>query len=201
LARYARAPLSGTIDSRIAWLETATAQPLDRWLLSGPFGERAWFNYCSWGCDARISQRFHALREQHPWAFSASLTNRLCYAGLGIQEPGSRLALELVGGTRLPSWLRSLVLANIPSYAGGQQLGARIDAGDGFCDAFALPGGVALGLGLSGVRRPRRLGTHQALQLRLGRQTFLQIDGEPLVAQSGVYRVAHGGRVRLLVGP
>lgn len=199
LARYAGAPLGGAIDARLAWLESATPRPLDRWLLRGPEAERAWFNYCSWGCDARISQRFHRLRDLHPWAFAASLTNRACYVGLGLQEPGSNLAIELVGRDALPGWLRSLVLANIPSYAGGQRLGARIDPTDGRCNAFALPAGVALGLGLSGVRRPRSLGTHRTLHLRLDRPAFLQIDGEPLPAQPGDYHVAHGGRVRLLV--
>lgn len=201
LARFAGAPLRGSIDERLHWLESTTITPLDRWVLHGPTGERSWFNYCSWGCDARIVQRFHCLRDQHPWAFTSSMTNKICYAGLGLQDCGSQLALDITsdGATKAsPSWLRSLVLANIPSYAGGRRLGSQIVAGDGRCDAFALPAGIALGLGLSGIRRPRSLGRYHELRVRLGRPVFLQVDGEPLVAQPGDYRIQHGGRVRLL---
>jgi len=201
LARFAGAPLSGSIDQRLAWLEAAVVTPLDRWVLQGPTGERSWFNYCSWGCDARIVQRFHRLRDHHPWAFASSLTNKLCYAGLGLQDFGSPLAVDISSAAhaaRAPTWLRSLVLANIPSYAGGRRLGNQIAASDSACDAFALPAGIALGLGLSGMRKPRSLGAHHDLCVRLGRPAFLQVDGEPLIAQPGIYRINHGGRVRLL---
>jgi hypothetical protein len=189
------------MDERLAWLAAAVPRVLDRWMLHGPAGDRPWFNYCSWGCDARIAERFHRLRDQHPWAFSSRLTNLACYAALGLQEQGAALALQLrgAGASSVPTWLRSLVLANIPSYAGGRRLGDGISADDGACDAFALPSGLALGLGLSGVRRPRNLGAHRDLDLHLARPAFLQVDGEPLAAPAGRYRVRHGGRVRLLV--
>src|SRR5688500_17116783 len=58
LARVARAPLAGGLDARLAWVGGARSEVLDRWLLRGPAGQRAWFNYCSWGCDARIAGRF-----------------------------------------------------------------------------------------------------------------------------------------------
>lgn len=202
LARQCAAPLGGPMDLRLAWLAAAQARPLDRWLLSGPTGERAWFNYCSWGCDARIAQRFHRLRDLHPWAFASSLTNKAYYAGIGLQELGSPLALRLGGdgvSGPIPAWTRSLVLANIPSYAGGRRLGSHIAMADGRCDAFALPSGIALGIGLSGIRRPRALGSHRQLDLRLARPAFLQIDGEPLTASPGAYRVVPGGRVQLLM--
>jgi diacylglycerol kinase family enzyme len=204
LARYSGVPLRASFAARSAWLESAEPRPLDRWVLSGPGGERAWFNYCSWGCDARIVARFHRLREQHAWAFASALTNKACYVGLGFQEHGAPLALTMAADGQvwpLPAWLRSLVLANINSYAGGRRLGKGIQGADGRCDVFALPAGLALGLGLGGVRRPRALGAGQNIRLQLGRPAFFQVDGEAQPAPPGEYTIARAGCVRLLTGP
>jgi hypothetical protein len=182
-------------------LKAGRISDLDRWLLSGPSFTRPWFNYCSWGCDARIAERFHRLRDLHGWAFMSPSMNKACYVGLGLQEPGSPLALSLSAGGKarqVPSWLRSLVVSNIASYAGGRRLGPEIRGDDGRCDAFALPAGLALGFGLSGVRRPRAMGAHRSLQIRLFRPDFLQVDGEPMAAPAGDYRIHQQGCVRLL---
>lgn len=202
LARVAHAPLAGGLDARLAWLSAARVEVLDRWLLAGPAGQRAWFNYCSWGCDARIAGRFQRLRDLHGFFLRARATNLLCYAGLGLQEAGSplALALELSGrAEHIPRWVRSLVLANIPSYAGGCRLGPRIVSSDGRCDVFSLGSGIALGIGLSGWRRPHAHGAHTGAMVHLRRACHLQLDGEPALAVPGTYRIDHGGTVRLLV--
>jgi len=204
LARVAQAPLSGPLAARLAWLTTAQAQPLDRWTLAGPSGRRAWFNYCSWGCDARIAGRFQRLRDLHGGLLRARAANLLCYAGLGLHEPGAALGIDLVlptGNVVLPGWTRSLVVANIPSYAGGRRLGPRIAADDGRCDVFGLGSGIALGIGLSGWRRPRGHGAHAGMAVRLRRGLHLQLDGEPALAPPGTYRIDHGGVMRLLCAP
>lgn len=203
LARASGTPLAGALDARLAWLTTARSRPLDRWLLIGPGAQRSWFNYCSWGCDARVARRFQRLRDLHGGFLRARALNLLCYAGLGLQEAGSilPLVLTLAGRTEpIPAWSRSLVLANIPSYAGGRLLGSGIAMGDGRCDLFSLASGVALGLGLSGWRRPRRHGAHPGALLRVRRPLHLQLDGEPMLALPGAYRVVHGGAVLLLGG-
>jgi len=201
LARVAGAPLAGALDARLAWLTTAKAQALDRWLLVGPAGQQSWFNYCSWGCDARIAARFQRLRDLHGAFLRSRTANLLCYAGLGLQECGSLLALQVqLSGQahQIPGWARSLVVANIPSYAGGRRLGPRIASGDGRCDVFSLGSGIALGIGLSGWRRPRGHGAHDRAVVRLRHALHLQLDGEPALAPPGTYRIAHGGTVRLL---
>lgn len=201
LARVAGAPLAGGLDGRLAWLSAAHSEVLDRWLLRGPAGQQAWFNYCSWGCDARIAGRFQRLRDLHGAFLRSRVTNLLCYAGLGLMEAGSPLALavELSGRVApIPRWARSLVVANIPSYAGGRRLGPRIASGDGRCDVFSLGSGIALGIGLSGWRRPHGHGAHASAVVHLARACHLQLDGEPALAVPGTYRIDHGGTVRLL---
>jgi diacylglycerol kinase family enzyme len=203
LARVAGAPLGGPLDARLAWIAAARPRPLDRWLLSDPLGSvRAWFNYCSWGCDARIAGRFQRLRDLHGPFLRARAANLLCYAGLGLQEPGSDLGVEAAfgegAGAVVPAWARSLVVANIASYAGGRVLGPRIASDDGRCDVFSLAAGVALGIGLSGLRRPRSHGAHATVTLRLRRPLHLQLDGETRLAGPGRYRIALGGQVALL---
>lgn len=181
-------------------LETARPHPLDRWLLDGPNGRSAWYNYCSWGYDARVAGRFHQLRRMHQPLFRWRLANLACYAGIGMQEPGVALSdcLSADLPRPVPAWARSLVVANITTYGGGRKLADDIASDDRQCDCFALGSGVAFGLGVSGLRRPHRLGRHQSLSLRLQRPLFMQLDGEASLAQAGQYRICHGGQVSVL---
>nr|MBA3707651.1 hypothetical protein [Planctomycetota bacterium] len=59
----------------LASLRSAPVRRLDRWTFSGGDGSRAWFNYCSFGYDARVAQRFHAVRDHHPYLFRATMLN------------------------------------------------------------------------------------------------------------------------------
>ncbi len=202
LARVLNYPASaasfGAAEAIVARLAVATARTMDRWLVAGPCGSRAWFNYCSWGFDARIAWQFDRLRRRHTSVLSSRAANLACYGAIGLQERGNDPGIKLPGGRPVPSWTRSLVLANIPSYAGGRRLGRFVRADDGRCDAFALGAGIAFGLGLSGWRLPLRLGVFSTLAVRLTRPCFMQLDGEPLAAGPGDYAVSHGGSVRLL---
>lgn len=188
---------TGRWSEALERLDAGSDRWLDRWLLRGPFLRRPWFNYCSWGLDARIAWRFHHLRLVQPGLFRSRLGNQMVYAGLGLIDPGGPLPLRLEG-RRLPSWARALVLSNIPSYAGGGCLGRGIRPDDAAVDAFVLGGGVLLGLGARGLRRPLRLGRQGGLVLRVFRRVPLQLDGEPMLAPPGRYVVEHGGRVRLV---
>jgi diacylglycerol kinase family enzyme len=203
LARVAGMPLSGSLDRSLSALQEAVPATIDRWVVSGPGGSRPWYNYCSWGGDARIAQRFHQVRDRHRWFFRSRASNLLAYAGAGLQEAGRAIdAGAISAGTPVivPSWTSSLVLLNIPSYAGGRSLGPGISSSDGMCDAFALGSGVALGMALSGRRRPRRLGRHRHLRLTLPYGGFFQVDGEPQLALPGEYQVDVSGSALLLAG-
>ena len=190
----------GRIDWSLSHLRLQRWAWVDRFTLTGPGFHRAWYNYCSWGCDARVARHFHAMRRDQGWLFRARLINKASYGLMGLIDHGSVLPLRLDGSV-LPSWGRALVLTNVPFYAGGGRLSARIRADDGHCDAFVLGSGLLMGLGIGGLRRPRGLGRHRRLELQLARSVPLQLDGEPLVATPGRWSVRHTGRVPLLVYP
>jgi len=196
---HRRQPLS----RRLAALAVAKRVALDRWLLRAPpsLGERCWFNYCSWGGDAHVVRHFHHLRDRHPPWFRSPLANQAIYLGLGMVDVPAPLAASLrwPQGPALPASMNSLVIANIASYAGGRRLGRQIAAGDGRCDVFALPSGLALGLRMVGWRRVQGLGAWSTLALVVDRPLSMQLDGEPLLAPPGDYSIQPGGQVDLLM--
>lgn len=195
-----RVPDLSALDGMLVRLQSARTSAHDRWVVEGPGGTLAWFNYLSLGVDARIARRFHRLRRHHPWLFAGGMMNKALYgaAAMGEVQQGLAGAVE-VAGVGLPSWARALVFANIASYAGGVALGTDISPVDGHLDGFVLGPGAALGLAAGGVRRPHRLAAAAAIELVLARPLVMQIDGEPSRAPAGRYRLRREGQVRVLV--
>jgi diacylglycerol kinase (ATP) len=203
LARHLGWPTTPPSAERLdAWLAHAIAAPerrIDRWVLSGPAGSRAWYNYWSIGDDAAAAHRFHHIRRVQPWLMRGGGLNKAMYGLCGLAEPGARLRACVERS--LPSGSGALVVAGIPSYAGGFRLGPLIRSDDRLADLFALPMGLGLGLMLAGRRRARPLGQAAAWELRFRRSVPMQLDGEPFIGAAGLWRVAHGGQVRVLSGP
>jgi diacylglycerol kinase (ATP) len=195
------APSDGELPRLLERLAQAPARALDRWVLEGPGKAQAWFNYLSFGLDARIALAFHRLRRRHPRLIRARLVNQALYGALGLCQPRLDLqrAIRLVGGPSLPPWTAALVAVNIPSYAGGVRLGPAIDAADRRLDLFPVAGGLGLGLVTARVRQPRSLGQAAELELELAHALPFQCDGEPGIADAGRYRVRWGGQVAVLV--
>lgn len=203
LAKHLGWPQDPPADAQLdAWLAHALAAPerrLDRWLLRGPGLERAWFNYWSVGDDAAAALRFHHIRRVQPWLMRGRGLNKALYGLCGLAEAGARL--RGCAGQALPPGAGALVLAGIPSYAGGVRLGAAIRSDDGLADLFALPMGLGLGLMLAGRRRARPLGRRPDWELRFRRAVPMQLDGEPFVGAAGIWRAGRAGQVRVLAGP
>jgi diacylglycerol kinase (ATP) len=195
-----RAADAASLDGLLVRLQNARTSAHDRWVVEGPSGAIAWFNYLSIGTDARIAMRFHRLRRHHPSLFRSPAVNRLLYAGLALSETQRPLAGRLVlPGSHLPDWTRAVVFANIPSYAGGVALGEDIHPVDGHLGGFVLGPGAALGLAAGGVRRPHSLGSHAQVDFILTQALVMQIDGEPSLAPPGRYCLRRVGMVRVLV--
>jgi diacylglycerol kinase (ATP) len=203
LARHLGWPVAPPTDGQLdAWLAHAIAAPqrrLDRWLLQGPEVDRAWFNYWSVGDDAAAALRFHHIRRVQPWLLRGRNINKAMYGLCGLAEAGARLRGCV--DRPLPGGCGALVVAGIPSYAGGLRLGQAIRSDDGLADLFALPMGLGLGLMIAGRRRARPLGSRAGWELRFNRAVPMQLDGEPFVGAPGTWRVVHGGQVRVLAGP
>lgn len=182
-----------------AWLAQAPECRLDRWILEGPGCHRAWFNYWSLGDDAAAASRFHGLRRSDPWLARGRMINKALYGVCGLHGCGAHLR----GGLDLavPPGTGAVVVASIPSYAGGLRLGPGIRADDGILDLFALPHGLALGLVLGRLRRARPIGRRSEIVFRLARRMPMQVDGEPFTGAAGCWRVRRDGQVRVLAGP
>lgn len=197
-------PAGAGHQGRIGWsldeLQRMRWAWIDRFTLTGPGFHRAWYNYCSWGCDARVARHFHAMRRDQAWLFRSRAVNKVYYGIMGLIDHGGHLPMRLEHGL-IPTWARALVLSNVPFYAGGGRLSPRVRADDGRCDAFALGSGLLMGLGIGGLRRPHRLGSHRRFQLELLRPLPMQLDGEPLLAAPGRWLIEHGGRVPVAIYP
>ncbi len=195
-----RLPDPSALDGLLVRLQNARTSAHDRWVVEGPAGTIAWFNYLSIGTDARVALRFHRLRRLHPWMFRGQAINRAMYGAVALSEPQLPLSrsLDLARHT-VPAWARAVVFTNIGSYAGGTALGRGIHAVDGHLDGFLLGPGSVLGLAAAGVRRPHPLGAMAQVDFTLRVPTAMQIDGEPSVAPPGRYSVRRVGMVRVLM--
>lgn len=201
LARHARVDLGLPWRTQVDRLRAAEPHRLDRWRLRGPGLDRIWYNYASFGGDARAAGRFHRWRDDHPGIFRSVAVNRLAYAAAGLQDLGAAVDGTLVAGSTRRLDVAACLFLNIPSYAGGQLRPAGTRADDGLCDVFAFPRGLGLGLALSGLRQARCLERGGRLIFQVHRSTFLQIDGEPRLARAGRYLIRSEGSVRLLMHP
>lgn len=203
LARHLGWPTAPPRISRIqTWLAHALAAPerrLDRWILEGPGCERAWFNYWSLGDDAAAAARFHQVRRVQPWLARGRLVNKALYGVCGLLGAGVHLRGGLDLG--LPAGSGALVVASIPSYAGGLCLGPGIRADDGILDLYALPHGLSLGLVLARLRQGRLIGRRSGIDFRILHRMPMQLDGEPFVGSPGWWRIRREGQVRVLAGP
>jgi diacylglycerol kinase (ATP) len=190
----------GRIDWCVNELQKGSWGHLDRFTVTGPGLSEPWYNYCSWGCDARVARHFHAMREHSPALFRVRTVNRLYYAILGLVDRGAPLAAA-INGISAPAWAHALVCSNIPYYAGGGSLGPQVVADDGLSETFALGPGLLLGLATRGLRRPRCLAQGGTVTVTLRRSMPMQLDGEPLNAAPGRYHLAHGGQVPVALYP
>lgn len=187
------------LEPRLAALSGAAERRLDGWRVVGPGFDRTWFNYWSIGADARTAWRFDRLRRRRPWLLRTPAINRVAYALLGAVDRGPHLPVLGAGGRPLPAWAAALVLASIPSYAGGVCLAPGIDPADGRLEVFALGAQIAMGLVAARLRRPRLIDRAPGWELALARPVPMQVDGEPLIAVAGHYRCRHAGTIGVLV--
>lgn len=199
LARHAGVDLDLPWEAQIERLRSATVRSLDRWHLQGPGLDRIWYNYVSFGGDARAAGRFHRWRDDHPGVFRSVAVNRVAYAAAGLQDLGAAVDATLITSVARRLDAAACLFLNIPSYAGGRMRPSGTRADDGLCDVFAFPRGLGLGLALSGLRQVRRLERSERFSFQVHRPTFLQIDGEPRTARAGLYQIHLAGSVGLLM--
>ncbi len=175
------------IDSVLAILSEQVPQRMDRWKLVGPASTHIWYNYCSFGADARVALQFDQLRKMHRPFFSKAWLNKAWYGLLGMLHPNRMLPLASEHALK---GVQSLVCTNIPSYAGGSLLHRSIQADDGCFEVLGLPGGLAMGSRLAGQRQAHLYEQTTSWNFSLTRSCAMQVDGEPFIAESGQYTIS-----------
>jgi diacylglycerol kinase (ATP) len=190
-----------TLPGLVEQLRSASVRALDCWQVRGPQLNHLCLNYCSVGGDAAVALRFHQARQRHPQVLRGVLINKGMYALLGAQQRAMtvRQYVRFTDGLIVPAWAHAVVFANIASYAGGVVLAADGRRDDGLLEAVALGHGLSLGLVAAHLRRPRLLQRVAEVSFRVGSALPMQIDGEPFIAEPGVYHIQHAGRISVLV--
>lgn len=191
-------------DALASWSQTvdrllrAPVHQLDRWLVLGAGDPRPSYLYLSVGADARIAMHFDTLRRQHPWLFRSAAGNKALYGMLGLLHRPELVPVDWLGRPSRRSPLRSLVLANIGSYAGGGILTASDRSDDGRFEVYGFHSPIDLSCVTRLGRQRRPLARLGAIDFHLRRPMVAQIDGEPLLLAAGFYGLRHGGQVPVL---
>lgn len=190
-----------TISALVGQLAAAKVCLHDGWRLLGPGVNHFFMNYCSIGGDAEVAQQFHETRQRHPNLLRGALVNKGMYALLGALQRAFLLRqhIRFIDDLVLPEWAHALVFVNISSYASGVTLVPDGRRDDGVLEAVALGHGLAFGLVTAQLRRPRLLKRLAAITFSVGAAVPMQVDGEPFIAEPGVYHLQHAGQVNVLV--
>lgn len=194
------APAVGpALDALITRLSVAPTHLIDRWTLSGPDGDRSWFNYWSIGIDAAIALRFHQLRKRSPQWFRFRWINFTWYGALSLSEGWSRIDRAITcSHLDLSSRTASLLVANIPLWAGGVRLPNLVCDNDGLADILTIGSNIGMTSHVLGLRPLRHAATTDTLTITTTQPLPMQCDGEPFLAAPGTWQLRHAGQCPVL---
>lgn len=174
-------------------LVQASPRPFDLWTING---ERVLANYFSSGIDARIAHDFNRDRSQGRIPGKSVLANKLHYVRSFFKDRAhclgeSRLEWRDIDGVWHSMDLqgfRTVLVGNIPSFAGGSDVFQGADMSDGILELvpvsslFRFIGGILLGTSRLSASWFHKwwLPSLQATEIRffLAPGEFCQVDGE-----------------------
>lgn len=195
-------------------LVAAEARPFDIWTVNGKY---ALANYFSGGIDARIAHDFNKDRATGVIASKSVIANRIHYVRLffadrkymlksgtlGFQdENGNCESVDLTGH-------RTVIVGNIPSFAGGARPFFHSDMADGLLEVVDVPNMVnfLIALGFGGIPlfgnifkkyliKSRKV---RSVKLVMAKDEFLQLDGENMSGKlDGDITIEFASRVQML---
>ena len=171
-------------------------------------------NYLSFGIDAQIQFEFHEHRETHRHLYMSRLCNMGWITLWGAENLLCCQARELLVRVEVPDletgeWreitlppnIRSIVLLNGTTYAGGRhiwgQSASRSDEysgpppayNDGLLELVGTENTLHLSLMLIKVRRAIRIAQVHEVRITTESPIHAQLDGEPWEEQSSVYHI------------
>lgn len=158
---------------------------------------RVFTNYFSIGFDAKVAKQFGDFRNNNPEMCKSRVVNKMWYGCFGCNAmccstalPKKQVSLTLDGkAVKVPSNMKSIVVSNMITYAGGNVLWAD---GHHRFDAPAVDDGKVEMIGLEGVwhmvgvgtqtRSGKKLGQGHSIVLFAPAHFTMQYDGEPIAA-------------------
>lgn len=178
----------------------AKARPFDIWKVNGKI---AFANYFSGGIDARIAHDFNRDRSEGAFNSNSVFANRMHYVksffadrlyrlkrcNLSyVDERGENQGVTLDGG-------RTVIVGNIPSFAGGSRPFYKSDMADGLLEVVCVPNMfmflTAIAVGsiplIGNLVKKHFLVSRKAKSIKLDfdEDEFLQLDGEDLSGKLG----------------
>jgi len=184
-------------------LVVAPSRSLDLWKINGKF---AMANYFSAGIDARIAHDFNRDRAEGKIAGNSVLRNKLHYvkrffAGKDYHLETGELHITDKSGAKksFPLALsRTVIVGNIPSFAGGSNPFGKSDMADGLLEVLRIKSirsflkAISIGAGSSAMKA-------KEIEIHLKKDEFIQIDGEDFSSKLEMpIRIEFGGKVEML---
>jgi len=154
-------------------------------------------NYLSIGVDALVTLNFHQTRESRFYRWlNNRLFNKFVYFSFGTKDIlerrchqlNEKITLEMDGVIKELPQLESIVILNIPSWAGGANiwnLGSGRDNrapqkfDDKLIEVIGLYSSLHIGQMMIGLSEPYRFGQAKSVQIKLYEELPIQTDGEP----------------------
>ncbi|MCL4103231.1 diacylglycerol kinase family protein [Fibrobacter sp. HC4] len=190
------------------------ARPFDIWKVNGKI---AFANYFSGGIDARIAHDFNRDRSQGAFNSNSVIANRIHYVDRFFADRNYTLKqgkirfidAENVEHSQDVSGHRTVIVGNIPSFAGGSQPFYKSDMADGLLEVVCVPN-MFMFLAAIAIGSVPLLGNFvkkfflvskkaKSLTLDFAEDEFLQLDGEDLTGKLGnQVKIDYACKVKIL---
>lgn len=192
----------------------ASARPFDIWKVNGTY---ALANYFSAGIDARIANDFNHDRETGVISSQSVIANRLHYVRLFFADRNYMLKKGTLGFKDAQgncesidvSSHRTVIVGNIPSFAGGARPFYKSDMADGFLEVVDVPnmfnflmaiavGGIPI-IGQFYKKNFLKSRKVRSISMVLDKDEYLQLDGENMSGKlNGEVTIEYASQVQVL---
>jgi diacylglycerol kinase (ATP) len=186
------------LEETVTHAITAPRSSMDRWGIdvTGVNGvvldNRTMNNYFSIGFDAHIAKVFDTSRKQHPACFNSRLMNKMWYGCFGCRalcgEPTLETSIKLTVDDKvvaLPEGIKSLVVSNVDSFAGGVKLWndpknvyKPVSVCDGLLEVQGIYGSTHMGMMQAKMRNAVKIAQGSNITITTVREHWMQWDGE-----------------------
>jgi Sphingosine kinase and enzymes related to eukaryotic diacylglycerol kinase len=184
-------------------LVSARARNFDLWKVNGKF---AMANYFSAGIDARIAHDFNRDRAEGKITGKSVIKNKLHYVKRFFADKDYRLKAGELYITDKHNERKifplkgncSIIIGNIPSYAGGSNPFGKSDIADGLLEVLLIKSlkgflkAISIGAGSSVIKAKKA-------EINLANDEFIQLDGEDFSGKLEMpIHIEFGGTVEML---